>query len=313
MDQDRQFRKKVLISILLHVMIFGIMAAVYFFPSEVLMTPFPEQEAQMVELVEPSELPEALPEPQITEAPETPENELIAFRNVSSVVETPTPMPTPTPTQKPTAAPTPPPTPTPVPKKSPTPTPTPKVTVPPTPTPRFLLPKRETPAPTPYYDPNEPVLARVPRREPVLDRVPENWQRPTIYDPHEAAIRPRQQATPGSGNQRAASGTNSRLSPGGPSVMLDQDGTFPFPEYLQHIEEKISGLWLPQGTGILSLYLVIDRNGKILKSGIDKGDGIGVQKLQDSVVRAVALIKRFDPLPEDYSGLVLRVRIVVRR
>ena len=298
---------------LLHVMIFGVMAVVYFFPSEVLMTPFPEQEAQMVELVEPSELPETLPLPQIADAPETPKNDLIAFRNVSSVVETPTPTPepTPTPTKKPTAAPTP----TPVPKKSPTPTPTPtpKATVPPTPTPRFLLPKRETPTPTPYYDPNEPVLARAPRREPVLDRMPENWQRPTIYDPHEAVIRPRQQTPPGIGNQRAASGMNSRLSTGGPAVMLDQDGTFPFPEYLQHIEEKISGLWLPQGTGTLSLYLVIDRNGKILKSGIDKGDGIGVQKLQDSVVRAVALIKRFDPLPEDYSGLVLRVRIVVRR
>ena len=89
-------------SILLHVMVFGVMAAVYFFPSEVLMTPFPEQEAQLVELVEPSELPEALPEPQITEAPEMPKNEMIAFRNASSVIETPTPTPEPTASPTPT-------------------------------------------------------------------------------------------------------------------------------------------------------------------------------------------------------------------
>jgi len=306
MEQDRQFRRKVLISVLLHLMILGVIVVVYLLPSEVLITPFPEQEAQMVELIEPAELPENLPEPQITEEPEKPQAEMIAFRNVSSVIETPTPTPEPEPTATPTPRPRD--TPTPAPTKSPTPTPT--IAVTPSPTPRFLLTKRETPTPTP----REPVLALdVPRREPVLDRVPENWQRPTIYDPNEPVIQPRRTGTPGAGNQSANTGTNSNLSTNGPAVMLDQEGEFPFPEYLTHIQEKISGLWFPQGSGTLSLYLVIDRNGKILKSGIDKGQGIGVEKLQDSVVRAVALIKRFDPLPQDYTGMALRVRIVVRR
>ncbi|GAK53686.1 hypothetical protein U14_04957 [Candidatus Moduliflexus flocculans] len=287
---------------LLHAMIFGVIAAVYLFPSEVVMTPFPEQEAQMVDLVEPAELPENLPEPQITKAPEKAQNKLIAFRNVSSVAEkpTPTPEPTVTPTPRPRD------TPTPVPVKSPTPTPKEL----PTPTPRFLLPKREPPTPTPH----EPLVALdIPKREPVLERTPENWQRPTIYDPNEPVIQPRRTGTPGARNQSATPGMPSQLSMGGPSVMLDQEGAFPFPEYLSHIEKKISGLWFPQGSGTLSLYLVIDRNGKILKSGIDKGEGIGVEKLQESVVRAMALIKRFDPLPQDYSGMALRVRIVVRR
>lgn len=304
MEQDQQFRKKVLISMLLHAVIFGVIAVVYFFPSEVVMMPFPEQEAQMVELIEPAELPENRPVPQITEAPEKARNELIAFRNISSAVEKPTP--TPEPTVTPTPRPHNTPTPTPAPAKSPTPQELPT----PTPTPRFLLPKRETPTPTPC----EPLVALdVPRREPALERTPENWQRPPIYDPNEPVIQPRRTGTPGARDQSATPGMPSQLSMGGPSVMLDQEGAFPFPEYLSHIEKKISGLWFPQGSGTLSLYLVIDRNGKILKSGIDKGEGIGVEKLQESVVRAMALIKRFDPLPEDYSGMALRVRIVVRR
>ncbi len=269
------------------------------------MMPFPEHEAQMVELFEPSELPEALPEPQMTEEPETPKIEQIAFRNVSSVVDTPTPEPTATPRPHETA--------TPEPTNAPTVTPTPKTAITPTPTPRFLLPKRETPTPTPY-DSNEPVLAyRVPKREPVFMQTPENWQRPQVYDPNEPVIRPRRQGTPGTGTQPAMNGANSQLSTDGPAVMLDQEGEFPFPEYLAHVEEKISGLWFPQGAGTLSLYLVIDRNGKILKSGIDKGEGLGVEKLRDSIIRAIALIKRFDPLPRDYTGMALRVRIVVRR
>jgi hypothetical protein len=95
--------------------------------------------------------------------------------------------------------------------------------------------------------------------------------------------------------------------------MLDQADEFPYPEYLGHIQEKIAGLWFPQGSGTVSVFLIIERNGKILKSGVDKGEGVGVNKLRDSVIRTIALIKRFHPLPQEYNGLVLRVRITVRR
>ena len=103
-----------------------------------------------------------------------------------------------------------------------------------------------------------------------------------------------------------------RFSTGTP-MTFETENEFPYPEYLEHIKEKIEGLWFPEGTGTISIYLIIERNGKILKSGVDKGTGIGVEKLRESIIRAIALIKRFHPLPEGYDGMVLRVRIVVRR
>jgi hypothetical protein len=59
--------------------------------------------------------------------------------------------------------------------------------------------------------------------------------------------------------------------------------------------------------------MIIERNGKILKSGVDKGTGLEVNKLRESVVRAMALIKRFEPLPSEYTGSTLRIQITVRR
>ena len=265
------------------------------------------QDAQMVALVEPSDLPRNIAQPDIPDdAPpvEMPEKDVIAFRNLSTIADTPTPTPTVTPRPKTT----------PTPKPSPTPT----VAVSPTPTPKYLLPRRLTPSPIP--SPQETVVAfdfDVPRRPAVLDRPPANM--PPVYDPNEPVIQPSRRNTPrlgssqGQGNSSGASFGASQLSLGGPAVMLDQEDAFPFPEYLAHIDRKISGLWFPQGSGTLSLYLVIDRNGKILKSGVDKGQGFGVEKLQDSIIRAITLIKRFDPLPPEYSGMELRVRIIVRR
>jgi hypothetical protein len=103
-----------------------------------------------------------------------------------------------------------------------------------------------------------------------------------------------------------------RFSTGTP-MTFETESAFPYPEYLEHIKEKIEGLWFPEGTGTVAIYLIIERNGKILKSGVDKGIGVGVNKLRESIIRAIALIKRFRPLPEEYDGMVLRVRIVVRR
>ena len=97
------------------------------------------------------------------------------------------------------------------------------------------------------------------------------------------------------------------------SVVLDQENEFPFPGYLLHLEEKIAGLWFPQGAGTVTIFLEIDRNGKILKSEVDKGSEVGVDKLQESVVRALGLIKHFEALPWEYPGATLRVRIIVRR
>ena len=312
MEQHRQFKNMVAVSFALHILVFGGFALMYLFQPEVVMMPFTAQDAQTVALVEPSDLPEDVVPPEISEdAPvETPEREMIAFRNLSTVTEpTPTPEPTVTPTPKPRSTPT------------PIPSPTPTIGISPTPTPKYLLPRRVTPSPFP--SPKETIVAfEVPRRPAVLDQLPAEM--PPLYDPDEPVIQPARRRTPGAlgtgttgqgdsaGTSSGVSGS-SQLSQGGPSVMLDQEDAFPYPEYLAHIDRKISGLWFPQGAGALSLYLVIDRNGKILKSGVDKGEGIGVEKLRDSIIRAIALIKRFDPLPPEYGGMELRVRIVVRR
>lgn len=307
MEQHRQFKNMVAVSFVLHLLVFGGFALMYFYQPEVVMMPFTAQDAQTVALVEPSDLPEDVVPPEISEdAPvETPEREMIAFRNLSTVTEpTPTPEPTVTPTPKPRSTPT------------PIPSPTPTIGMSPTPTPKYLLPRRLTPSPMP--SPEETIVAfEVPRRPAVLDRMPAEM--PPLYDPDEPVIQPARRRTPGTskapgqGDSFGAPSGSSQLSQGGPSVMLDQEDAFPYPEYLAHIDRKISGLWFPQGAGALSLYLVIDRNGKILKSGVDKGEGIGVEKLRDSIIRAIALIKRFDPLPPEYGGMELRVRIVVRR
>lgn len=96
-------------------------------------------------------------------------------------------------------------------------------------------------------------------------------------------------------------------------MTFETDSAFSYPDYLEHIKKKIEWLWLPEGTGTVSLYLIIDKNGKILKSGVDKGSGIDVEKLRESVTRRIALIQRFDPLPEGYAGMTLGVRITVRK
>lgn len=309
MEQHRQFKNMVAVSFALHLLVFGGFALMYLFQPEVVMMPFTAQDAQTVALVEPSDLPEDVVPPEISEDAlvETPERDMIAFRNLSTVIE-----PTPTPTPEPTVTPTPKPRSTPTPIPSPTPT----IGISPTPTPKYLLPRRVTPSPFP--SPKETIVAfEVPRRPAVLDQLPAEI--PPLYDPDEPVIQPARRRTPGTsktpgqGDSFGTSSGSSQLSQGGPSVMLDQEDAFPYPEYLAHIDRKISGLWFPQGAGALSLYLVIDRNGKILKSGVDKGEGIGVEKLRDSIIRAIALIKRFDPLPPEYGGMELRVRIVVRR
>jgi hypothetical protein len=136
----------------------------------------------------------------------------------------------------------------------------------------------------------------VPKREGVLDPAPVMVERPSEE---------RWKDRGGQGQQHFL-GSRS-------SVVLDQENEFPFPGYLLHLEEKIAGLWFPQGSGTVTIFLEIGRNGKILKSEVDKGTEVGVNKLQESVVRALSLIKHFEALPWEYQGRTLRVRIIVRR
>lgn len=146
------------------------------------------------------------------------------------------------------------------------------------------------------------VAPDVPRRQSVIESQ-------TDRDELRATLRQEQS---GGDSKRHSLNFSDRLSRETP-LMFETESEFPYPEYLAHIKEKIEGLWFPEGGGTVSIFLVIDRNGKILQSGVDKGTGFGVEKLRESVVRTMTLIKRFNPLPEGYNGTVLRVRITVRR
>jgi hypothetical protein len=284
-------------SILLHVVLLGSLLGVFYFPQEVVVTSTPIEQPQFVELYENSELPEDLPAPEIEEeaAEEVPEPELVAFQVLSSIVAKPSPTPSlrPSPTAPPTVQPTPTSTPTPTPTAWPTSTPTPRKAF--TPLPRFNWTPKPRPIPRGTVKPAirlEPFP--IPKREGVLE-----------------AGTPRIIATPveSSGQQQHFL----RSPSSGSTVILDQEDAFPFPEYLMHVEEKIAGLWFPQGSGTVEIHLQIGRNGKILKSGVDKGMGLGVDKLQDSVVRALGMVKHFEPLPVAYNGNSLRIRIIVKR
>jgi len=261
--------------------------------------------APIVDLYNLSELPDLPVQEVRPSVPKSQKGEVLAFQNLSAVIAQPTPtprlIPTPTPKVLPTA--------------------TPKLPITPQP--------RPTPTPTPQREsvPSEENVAalEIPRRPSVIqpDALQENpWsgvQKEQLQD----ASRPSSgTGTPGTGvSGPGGPGTGSGQRPGtfsshfswGTPMTFETDSAFPYPEYLDHLKKKIEWLWLPEGTGTVSLYLIIDKNGKILKSGVDKGSGIGVEKLRESVIRRIALIQRFDPLPEEYEGTTLSVRITVRK
>jgi hypothetical protein len=224
----------------------------------------------------------------IQSAEEIQKRDMLAFQTLSSVA------PEPTPTSKPL------PTPTPKPRVKPTSTPQ----KPLVPMPRY----RSTPTPYSIRPSKKQIISfKVPKRTAVLLQ-----RTPSQKD----VLSPSPKNTPGQGAGRSDPNRQASLdsqSSGGSSVLLDQEDAFPFPEYLQSIKIKVEGLWIPQGGGTLSIYLTIARNGKILKSGVDKGEGVGVDKLRESVIRTLRLIKRFEPLPQEYNGTRLQVRIIVRR
>lgn len=301
MKKNHQFRQMFLVSVMMHIALIVSVILIYFFrpPVELVSS---SNEAQFVELYDIAELPD-LPMQEIEQQfQEPPEQEFIAYQNISAIIRRPTPTPTPTlvPTPTPEVLPTPTPTVLPTPTPTPLPTPTRK------PQPRRIPPPRRE-----QMQPKNPVVATdVPKRKPVIQRTPATKDL-------KSALAKDQQLPPTSPSRTQQPGSGTGRRPGylstGPSVTLDQTDTFPYPEYLEYIEKKIAGLWFPQGSGTVSVYLIITRNGKILKSGVDKGEGLGVSKLRDSVVRAIAMIKHFDPLPQKYNGLVLRVQITVRR
>lgn len=306
-EQNHQFHRMLLLSICLHLIVVVVVGVFYLLRPTVEISSLSE-EAPTVELYDQSDLPDempTIPEEVRKPEPEVADHDVVAFKNLSTVIQTPTPTPRPTATPAPLLTPTP----TPTPKPTPKPTPTLRPVIQPrsTPTQHPMLRPRTTITSTPTPSPQETVIAfDVPRRRAVLDQAPQQIERRLPAQPY---------ATPESPDFRSNGGHGPGTSmPGeGPSVMLDQEEAFPFPEYLNHIQEKIAGIWFPQGSGTVLVYLIIGRNGKILKSGVDKGEGLGVEKLRDSVIRALVLIKGFEPLPQEYNGVMLRVRITVRR
>ena len=284
-------------SLIAHVVILGAGVLLYSFRSQAVPFFLPE-EVPIVDLYDMSEIPE-MPVPQAESVvQDSPEEPLLAFQEATPEMPEPTPIPTPTPMSTAT----------------PMPTPTPTPTIMPTPIPGAetvdwpTMEPRRTPTPTPgpqkaHPQPEETVVALdVPRRQSVIESQADQ-------DEVRAALRPEQSQR---SSKRHSMNFSDRLSRETP-LMFETENEFPYPEYLAHIKEKIEGLWFPEGRGTVSIFLVIDRNGKILQSGVDKGTGFDVNKLRESVVRAIALIKRFHSLPEGYKGTVLRVRITVRR
>jgi outer membrane biosynthesis protein TonB len=276
-EDTRQLQLMIFVSVLAHIVIIGTGIFLYTFRSQAIPVSLPK-DAQIVELYEMSEIPAQETEPVV---PEPQEEQVVALQDISEEAQSPTPTPTPTPT----------------PITEPTPTPKPILT--------------PTPKPRPTPTPEEQVVAlKIPRRKAVIPSWPsqEDFSSPVQKDQQQD--KQEQISDTSSGSQSSPS---SRRFSDGPPMTFETESEFPYPEYLEHIREKIEGLWFPEGKGTVSIYLIIERNGKILQSGVDKGTGVGVNKLRESIIRAIALIKRFHPLPEEYDGMALRVRIVVRR
>ncbi len=295
----RQFRMMIGISLVVHIVLVGSWLLWYTFYSDA--TPDPRlAEAPIVDLYDFSELPEQiLPEVQDSETQpqKVPNEEIVALEKIPTVVPSPTATPTPTPTPMPTITPIP--TPTSLPQPTPTPRPRPTAT----PVPRPIV----TPTPGITPTPQEAVAALdVPRRPGVMSSQADT-------DTVQRVVEREDGVTQNPENSRQQTVTFSdRLSRETP-LMFETESDFPYPEYLLHIKEKIEGLWFPEGSGSVSVFMIIERNGKILNSGVDKGIGLEVNKLRESVVRAMTLIQRFEPLPVDYTGSTLRIRITVRR
>lgn len=314
-EKNHQFRRMILLSAFGHVALVALLVLGYWWQPVVEVSLLTEPHAQEVQLVDSTELPD-LPVPPDQPPPVEPRpqsEDRVAFQEISALAQMPTVTPTllPKPTAHPTV--TPHPTAMPTPRRLPTPTVTPRIrrTPIPTPTPRPKF--RRTPTVTPMPQPEEPidddpVLAfDIPRRQAAISpgEIPRE-KLPGISE----RLRESQQAGQG---RRPLSTEFSDHGNGGTAVSVEQADDFPYPEYLTHIQQKIEGLWFPEGAGTVSLYVVIGRDGKILQSGVDKGEGVGVEKLKESVIRAIMLIKRFDALPRAYRGMELRVRIAVRR
>jgi outer membrane biosynthesis protein TonB len=308
-EEARQFRRMLFWSMFVHGLILVAGIILYTLRSQAGTFSLPG-EAQFVELYDTSEIPE-MPaqepeppqqEPEIQEPPQ--EDNVDLAENVQP--PTPTPRASSTPTPLPVF------TPTPMPTAQPMATPTPKPVIIPTP----------KPLPTATPTPQEQAVAAldIPRRRPVMqpDAAQEDFAT-VLQTPQAQEIPERQSAirTPVTGILVTGADSQSipfsdRLSGEAP-LAFETENPFPYPEYLGHIKEKIEGLWFPEGSGTVSIYLIIAQDGKILKSGVDKRTGVGVDKLRDSVIRTLELIKRFDPLPERYEGEMLQVRIMVRR
>ncbi len=295
MQESHQFRTMLLISIIAHIVIIGTGIITYTFHSQAVPVLLPS-EVQIVGLYDTSEIPDIPTQKPSPIDQESREEQIIAFQNISAIAYQATPTPIVTPTPNPEVIPTPTPKSTSTPDLQPTPTPMPRK--------------------IPVQSEESVASLEIPRREAVISYWSPQKDSPSVSQGDKQQDKPEQQ--PVSEMDDTISGWRSGTSPDRPStrtppITLETENEFPYPEYLEHIKEKIEGLWFPEGAGTVSIYLVIERNGKILKSGVDKGTGVGVNKLRESIIRAIALIQRFNPLPEEYTGAVLRVRIVVRR
>ncbi len=210
MKRNDQFYKMLWLSIGFHVIVVVVVGLLYFLHPAVDISS-PSEEPPVVELYDQGDLPEGIPtipEEDKKSEPETVDQNVIAFRNITTTIPTPTPIPTMTPTPKPTMTP------------RPTPTFRPAIQPQVTPTPR----PRPTLTPRPLPSPQETVIAfDVPRRQAVLDHTPKPLERPPVTQPY---------ATPQSPNLRAeqqgqarSQGT-SMLGEGSSVILKNQEEAF---------------------------------------------------------------------------------------
>lgn len=95
---------------------------------------------------------------------------------------------------------------------------------------------------------------------------------------------------------------------GGTGLIGQLDGTFPFPWYLQYVQDTLTNNWsrMSSAQGRVGVYFRILRDGRVDRLRVETSSGNSA--LDQSAELAVKRVNRFNPLPEGFEGDSLGVR-----
>jgi TonB family protein len=95
---------------------------------------------------------------------------------------------------------------------------------------------------------------------------------------------------------------------GGTGLVGQLDGTFPFPWYLQYVQDTLTNNWgrMTSAQGRVGVYFRIRRDGRIEGLRVETSSGNGA--LDQSAELAVKRVNRLNPLPDGFEGDSLGVR-----